>query len=647
MESAKRLGLEIPVFCYHPRMKPVGMCRMCLVEVGFKQADGSVRKMPKPQAACTLPAQDNLVVFTETDVVKRDRKGVLEFLLINHPLDCPICDRGGECPLQNNTIFYGPATSRFVEIKRHAHKAFPLSEYVTLDLERCIQCGRCVRFTEEISGDAELAFRFRGSNMQPSTFGLRHFGSKFSGNVIEICPVGALTNKEYRFRARPWDLETKPGICLNCSVGCNVWMDHRVGKIVRINGRTNEAVNEEWTCDKGKFGHHRYETAERLTKPLLRKGDRLEECDWPEAYAEILKAFGVGGDKVGALAGDDLSMESLYALDKLFRGNFGSNNLGNLWVRHADAPQTAKPAFASYEDKTAILVFGTALSDDLPILHLRVRKAWFKNGAKVIVAHHEETDADSFAHLILRYHAGSEDTLAQALLSAAKGEDLGNAETVTGVKAEHIKEAASLLAGGAILSTDALLDTVDGPVACSALSSLAEKTGATYGRYARGSSDPMCAEMGWNSPAKAILEGCADGKIEALWLANIDPFAVHADRPLVEKSLSEVPFLVVQASTMTESCHFASVVLPMALPAEQDGTYLNAERRIQRMQPVLAAKGESKPVWKVCGEISMRIKIGTPAFSASEVFGRLAKDQRAFDGLSYEKVGGEGFVLPS
>ncbi|MBI1756318.1 MAG: (2Fe-2S)-binding protein [Fimbriimonas ginsengisoli] len=175
VEAVKRLGLEIPIFCYHARMKPVGMCRMCLVDIGFKQQDGSVRMMPKPQAACTLPASEGMAVLTDSEQVRKDRKGVLEFLLINHPLDCPICDRGGECPLQNNTLFYGPSTSRFVEIKRHLPKAFPLSRYVTLDLERCIQCGRCVRFTEEISGDSELAFRFRGALMQPSTFELRDF----------------------------------------------------------------------------------------------------------------------------------------------------------------------------------------------------------------------------------------------------------------------------------------------------------------------------------------------------------------------------------------------------------------------------------------------------------------------------------------
>jgi NADH-quinone oxidoreductase subunit G len=326
VESVKRLGLEIPIFCYHARMKPVGMCRMCLVEVGFTGPDGSVKMMPKPQAACTLPASEGMVVITDSELVHKDRRGVLEFLLINHPLDCPICDRGGECPLQNNTIFYGPSTSRFVEVKRHLPKAFPLSKYVTLDLERCIQCGRCVRFTEEISGDSQLAFRFRGANMTPSTFELTDFQSKFSGNVIEICPVGALTNAEYRFRARPWDLETKPGICTVCSNGCAVWFDYRVGKLSRINGRTNEQVNEEWTCDRGKFGHGFYNDPKRLKKPLIRRGDALVETEWPEVYGAILEAFSSGGKKIAALAGPMLSNEAYYLLQKLFRQRFGSNN---------------------------------------------------------------------------------------------------------------------------------------------------------------------------------------------------------------------------------------------------------------------------------------------------------------------------------
>lgn len=630
VESVKRLGLEIPIFCYHPRMKPVGMCRMCLVEVGFKQPDGSVRKMPKPQAACTLPAQDNMVIFTDTEMVHRDRKGVLEFLLINHPLDCPICDRGGECPLQNNTLFYGPSTSRFIEVKRHAHKAFPLSKYVTLDLERCIQCGRCVRFTEEISGDSELAFRFRGSSMQPSTFELLDFTSKFSGNVIEICPVGALTNREYRFRARPWDLETKPAICLECSNGCSVWFDYRVNRMVRINGRTNEAVNEEWTCDRGKFGHEHYNAENRLTVPLIRKGDRLEECDWPTAYAAILSAFGVGGDKVAMLAGPSLSNEGLYLLNRVMRDKFGSSYVDYRRTKHRLGANTVPTAIADLELKSSILVFGNSPADDIPIIFLRIRKAWFKHGARVVVAHSAETDADSFADVVLRYSPGTEAALAQALAAAKSGGSVAEHAQACGVDEARIREAAALLQGDfAIVTTDSILNSDTGADALNVLGTL----GGELNRYALAGNDQGAADLGLNSgDASAILAACAEGSIEALWLAGADPFA-FGDRAAVEKALELVGFLVYQGTHKTEAMGYASVVLPMAEPAEGDGTYVNAERRLQELRAVLTPPGEAKAAWRIGAELALRAGMAKPYFGAKDVAAEIAAHVPAFRGV--------------
>jgi NADH-quinone oxidoreductase subunit G len=243
IEAAKRVGVEIPFFCYHPRLSKgdAANCRMCLVEIGMTGPDGSVRKMPKPQAACTMPAAEGMVIETETPGLVKDRKGVLELLLINHPLDCPVCDRGGECPLQNNTLFYGPPTSRYIEEKRHFPKAYPLSEYVVFDRERCIHCARCTRFTEDISGDAQLGFLKRGADMEVGTFAQTNFVSKFSGNVIELCPVGALLSRSYRFKARPWDLLTQRSVCSQCSNGCNIKLDYRVNELQRVNARLNEA----------------------------------------------------------------------------------------------------------------------------------------------------------------------------------------------------------------------------------------------------------------------------------------------------------------------------------------------------------------------------------------------------------------------
>ena len=676
VESVKRLGLEIPIFCYHSRLKPVGMCRMCLVEVGFTQQDGSVRMMPKPQAACTLPASDGMVVVTDSELVHKDRRGVLEFLLINHPLDCPICDRGGECPLQNNTLFYGPSTSRFVELKRHLPKAFPLSEYVTLDLERCIQCGRCVRFTEEISGDSQLAFRFRAGQMTPSTFEMADFESKFSGNVIEICPVGALTNAKYRFRARPWDLETKPGICTVCSNGCAIWFDYRVGKMARINGRTNEAVNEEWTCDRGKFGHDFYNTSKRLTRPLVREEGKLVETIWPEAYGAILKAFKDGGESVAGLAGPMLSNESLYLFGKMFRQRFGSDNLDHRFERELLSSGNSlekkmgvspvQSTIESFETASSILVFGSSLADDLPILFLRVRKAWFNNGSRVVVAHHAPTDLDSFAHVVLRYREGAAEALANGLLNllveAGKAQvpqatkdalydfTPEKVEFLTDVPADKLREAVEVIAGASIVTTRGIYSLERGAGMAESLAAIAMTTGGKFNCYTRHANEQGATELELMPGEKGrntheILADCVSGKIKALWLAGCDPFALHADREFVTKALEKVEFLVVQDILETEAMHYASVVLSQCAPAEEEGSYTNMERRVQRFRQVLTQIGDTKPAWRIFSEVMLRIKPDMPPFNPEDVMDEIAKNVPAFAGVSFDKLPEEGQLL--
>lgn len=667
VESVKRLGLEIPIFCYHPRLKPVGMCRMCLVECAFKMPDGSVRKMPKPQAGCTLPASEGLMVYTDTPAIHNDRKGVLEFLLINHPLDCPICDRGGECPLQNNTLAYGPSTSRFVEMKRHAPKAFPLSKYVTLDLERCIQCGRCVRFTEEISGDAQLAFRFRGGRMQPSTFEMREFESKFSGNVIEICPVGALTNAKYRFRARPWDLQTKPAICTLCSNGCSIYADYRAGEIVRVNGRTHEAVNEEWTCDKGKFGHGRFSGDDRLKVPAVRTGDKLQTASWSDAYQAILGSLGqFKASEIAVIAGTSISNEDLFSLKRLFVDQLGSENLDYRLTRVLPKQKieqqlgfsSEKATIASFENQKAILIFGTSLADEEPILFLRVRKAWFNKGTKVIVASDKPTDADSFAHLILTYKPGTEGVLAGGLATAAglKGSDArltpDFVESVTGVRGSDLVAASELIRDctAPVISTRALYDLPNGQETVEALAAFAANNGSGFNLYSLHANDQGAEELSFlpgpgGRNTHEILKGCSDGEIKFLWLVGVDPLTDYHDRRLVESALENVDFLVVQDLWSTAATGYASVVLPSASPYEADGTYTNLERRVQRIRPVFQAPGEAKPVWRAVVELSLRLKPATPLFNASEVLGCIAKEVPAFADVEYDALGESGQML--
>lgn len=647
VESAKRIGIEIPIFCYHARMKPVGMCRMCLVELGFKQQDGTVRMMPKPQAACTLGADANMVVLTDTQSIRDDRRGVLEFLLINHPLDCPICDRGGECPLQNNTLFYGPSTSRYVEVKRHLPKAFPLSKYVTLDLERCIQCGRCVRFTEEISGDAQLAFLFRGAAMQPQTYELTDFDSKFSGNVIEICPVGALTSSRYRFRARPWDLQTKPAICTECSNGCSTWFDYRVNTMVRINGRTNEAVNEEWTCDRGKFGHDYLNSESRLKRVLLRKGDALVESDWPQAYAEIIERFKNASESAAGIAGGKLSNEDLFIWKNMFYDLFGSRSIDHRWYSSLPSPEEmhdyVTTPIAELENARTIFVFGQSPAETLPIVFLRIRKAWFANGAKVIyVGPRETNEMDAFAQIRVGYGAGQHMRAVSAIKNrdAAALAEMG----VNSIAASKLFEA--LDAPFVTVAARSLLDEANGVEAARALRSI----GGEFNLYALEANEQGAAELeilpsDGGMDTWQILDACADRRIKALWLFGCDPFMRCKDRALVTRALENVDYLVVQDILRSEAMEYASVVLPSAAFSERDGSYTNCERRVQYVHQIVQPPGDAKTPWRVFSEIMLRAANVVPPFNAREILALIGKGLPAFDGVDHNTARAEGIML--
>jgi len=652
VESVKRLGLEIPIFCYHPRMKPVGMCRMCLIEIGTKGPDGSIRMMPKPQAACSLPASEGLVIITDSEKLHADRRGVLEFLLINHPLDCPICDRGGECPLQNNTLFYGPSTSRYVELKRHAPKAFPLSQYVTLDLERCIQCGRCVRFKEEISGDAQLGFRFRGANMQPSTYQLTDFESKFSGNVIEICPVGALTSAKYRFRARPWDLQTRPGICTLCSNGCNVLMDYRKSELVRINGRTNEEVNEEWTCDKGKFGHDIFNSDSRLERALVREGDQLVPGTWNSAMNTALDVFRNAVTAAAVLAGPSLSNEDYAAMVWLFKDQLGVGSIDHRYeaqlVRASDGVEAVagvsqvQNRIADFETASKVLVFGTSLADEEPILYLRLRKGATRNGVSVATVTPATTEVDSFAGLSIR--SSAYDAISAALLAGANS-------AATGLSDSDFAALHAFASGATIVTTRAMYNELDGNAVLVKLAKFAQATGGTFNCYARFANEEGATLAGALPTADGkntheILRAAAAGEIRSLWLAGVDLFAVGLDSALVTAALENVEFLVVQDWRETATTAYASVVLPMTAPMEAEGSFTNLERRVQWMGAVLASRGDAKPAWKAFSDLSLRVQPRTPFFSAGEVLSQLGASVPAFAGVSESVASGEGFALP-
>ena len=319
VDGAKYGDVEIPVFCYEPKLgQPVGACRMCLVEI---------EGIPKLQTACSTAVKDGMVVHTQTDRVHQAQRAVVEFLLINHPLDCPVCDKGGECPLQDITYGWGPGTSRFIEPKRHFVKPLELSPLIAIDRERCILCYRCVRFSQELSEDYQLVLHERGEHSYVGTFDGHPYVAPFAGNIIELCPVGALTSRAYRFRARPWDIEGAGTVCTLCPAQCNVELTVRDDRVMRVIARDHEEVDDGWLCDKGRFAYQHTHADERITQPLVREGIQLQPASWEKALAAASGALRKAGPRTAALAAGETTNEEAFLLARLFRDGLGSGHL--------------------------------------------------------------------------------------------------------------------------------------------------------------------------------------------------------------------------------------------------------------------------------------------------------------------------------
>ncbi|MDQ6910868.1 MAG: NADH-quinone oxidoreductase subunit NuoG, partial [Actinomycetota bacterium] len=383
--AAERAGVYIPRFCWHPRMKPVGMCRMCLVEI---KGPRGFALMP----SCYVPVSDGQEVVTTSDKVKKAQDGVLEFLLINHPLDCPVCDRGGECPLQDQTFAFGPGESRFVEEKRHWAKPIPINPLVALDRERCIQCARCTRFADQVAGDPMIDFVGRSDLTEVNTFPGQPLVSNFSGNIVQICPVGALTATPYRFRARPWDLEVVESTCTACAVGCRMAVQSSSDRLIRNLGLDSDPVNHGWLCDKGRFGYEVDNSDDRLTTPLVRKGDDLVEASWSEALQtaadglrRVREVHGSGA--LALVGGARLPNEDAYAWAKLAKGVFGTDNVDCQLGDGLPAEMVLGLPRATIDEAckaSAVLLLAPDLKEELPILYLRLREAAADEGVALV-----------------------------------------------------------------------------------------------------------------------------------------------------------------------------------------------------------------------------------------------------------------------
>jgi NADH-quinone oxidoreductase subunit G len=615
---AEQLGIEIPRFCDHPLLAPAGACRQCLVDVEGQR---------KPVASCTQTVAEGMVVRTQltSQVAAKAQQGVMELLLVNHPLDCPMCDKGGECPLQNQAMSTGRTDSRFHEKKREYPKPLPISSQVLLDRERCVLCQRCTRFSEEIAGDKFIDLMGRSSGEEINIYrdetyggdatdadpGDVPFNSYFSGNTVQICPVGALTGAQYRFRARPFDLVSSPSVCEHCSAGCAQRTDWRRGKVLRRLAGDDPAVNEEWNCDKGRWGFRYTDATERITTPLVRdaRSGELRTASWSEALAVAADGLRAARDAagVGVLTGGRLTVEDAYAYAKFARIALGTND-----IDFRARPHSAEEAdflaatvagrtgvtYTDLEQAPVVVLAGLEPEEECPILFLRLRKAYRKRGLKVLA--------------LAPFATRGLTKIGATLLVTAPGEEARQLAGTPAVAEALSTEGAVLLVGERLATT---------PGALSAAAALAERTGARLAWVPRRAGDRGAVDAGclpnllpggrpvtdpaaraelaatWDLPAgalpaqvgrdtDAILAAAAAGQLDALIVAGVELDDL-ADPAAAEAALDRVPFLVSLELRETAVTRRADVVFPVSPVVEKAGSYLDWEGRLRTFDAVL------------------------------------------------------------
>jgi len=591
IDVAEEMGIFIPRFCYHPGMKSVAVCRMCLV---------SVENAPKLLPACATPVADGMVVDTQTEEAVDAQEGMLEFLLINHPLDCPVCDRAGECPLQDQTYAHGPGSSRYIEPKRTYEKALEISDLVVLDRERCVLCWRCVRFCDEVSGDPFIQLVDRGAGTQILTFNDEPFDSYFSGNTVQICPVGALLGRPYRFVARPWDLETAPSVCTYCAVGCPITNEARDNKLVRCQALPNEEVNDFWICDKGRFGYHHVSSQDRLANPLVRgSDDSFATASWAQALAAIKEKV-TDGARVGVISGGHLTTEDSFAVARLARKSLKTTNVDSR-IQDAGAPYErlvgitgAAGSNAEIDDLDSartIVWIGDDPKETLPVLFLRLRKAALDGGARLVVVSPRRISLDAFANDVVRSEAGREAGALRALSDLEGPIVIGWGPTSPARDDASVLDAIAELAGSS------------GAKVLVAVPHAGSQGALDMGVHpALEAGYKPVAEPGLDT--RAMLEAAAAGELDVLFVFGADVIQDFPDADLARRALASGTFLVVAELFPTETTEFADVILPSAAYAEREGTFTNLERRLQKLEKLLPEPGTARTVWSMCAGIA-------------------------------------------
>jgi NADH-quinone oxidoreductase subunit G len=677
IRAAEELGNIIPRFCDHRLLAPLGACRQCLVEVAGQR---------KPLTACTTTVTDGMVVKTQltSEVARAGQEGTLELLLINHPLDCPMCDKGGECPLQDQTLANGPGETRFVETKRRFEKPIKISETVLLDRERCVLCARCTRFSSEIAGDPFIELFERGALEQVGIYPDEPYESYFSGNVVQICPVGALTSPSYRFQARPFDLSSADAVCNHCAAGCNLRIDARRGLVTRQLARDNDDVNEAWNCDRGRYGFAYAQSPQRVLIPHLATEGELRTASWSEALrraADGIRAARAKG--VGVLVGGHLSDQDAYALQKLARVTFGSNNVdARSWPEgEADAAAAARvagvpagapgaPTYRDLEAARAVVVVDLDPHEESPILFLRLRKAAMRRGVQVVTVGPRPGRLAEFATVVATPPGGEAAALerlgrgegdAGRLLREAAG-GAGGTGGPGGASGSGAAGAAAGAAPGVVVLAGWRAAARGG---LTAAARLADTLGASFAWVPRRAGDRGALDAGarpgllpggrpvtdagaraelaeaWGAElpeapgldAAAMLRAAAEGELGVLLLAGVDLVRDHGPRELAERAL-ERAFVVAIDHEVNDTTRRADVLLPAVVHAESQGTWTDWEGRVQLSRPAVPVGGAAQAVWELADQLSVRLGVDLSLATLGQVSAETGRFRARPEGLA-------------
>ena len=603
--AAERAGTYVPRFCYHPRMEPVGVCRMCLVEV-----DGPRGATLQP--ACYLKVNEGMNVITDSPKVKKAQDGVLEFLLANHPLDCPVCDKGGECPLQDQTLAHGSGETRFIEEKRHFAKPISIGENVLLDRERCIQCSRCTRFASEVAGDNEIAFSGRGDMIEVAPDPAHPFDSVFSGNTVQICPVGALTAKPYRFTARPWDLDQVESTCTNCAVGCQVAVQSSSNRLTRVLGLDSEAVNHGWMCDKGRFAIEAVDANSesvdplspktRITEPLIRINGKLQTTTWNDALAKAAALLSVSSpDEVGIIGGAALTNEGAFAWERFGRGVLSTDNIDAQYGDGFDGLLLQSLPSATIEEATKARVVVTLTGDlreELPILFLRLRETVVHRGQKLVEFKSLATGLSDHATVSIPVCPGEVSALVSALVdkkgtAPASSDALNAARELIGTG-----DGVVFVVGRANAAEDAsyvenAIQTLRASFpAAKFLSALRRSNihGALDMGLAPNLRPGRSFHNGTGRGTLAQIQALASGQQKALVLAGGCLIGNVIDQKAAKAALKKAAVVAVTGHGGA-TLEFADVVLPALVAHERTGTFTNIEGRVLGVHAKVVAAG--------------------------------------------------------